>query len=146
MTPRISSKIGSSSEVIPATSSNMGVNALALTLRMVDYRIARPNPHKGGTLTTSVNREFVCASRPAGQPSTDNFRLVEAPIPTLRPNQVLVRAHYLSVDPYLRIRMSEDRSYADPQPLGQVMTGGMVGQVIASNLASFPVADFVEGE
>ena len=89
-------------------------------------------------MATSVNRQFVLASRPTGQPSTDNFRLVEAPIPTPGPNQVLVRAHYLSVDPYLRIRMSEDRSYADPQPLGQVMTGGMVGQVIASNLASFP--------
>src|SRR5437762_3364983 len=109
MTPRISSKIGSSSEVIPATSSNMGVNALAL--RMVDYRIARQNPHKGGTMATSVNREFVLASRPTGQPSKDNFRLVEAPVPTPGTNQVLVRAHYLSVDPYLRIRMSEDRSY-----------------------------------
>ena len=124
----------------------MGVNALALTLRMVDYRIARPNPHKGGTMATSVNRQFVLASRPTGQPSTDNFRLVEAPIPTPGPNQVLVRTHYLSVDPYLRIRMSEDRSYADPQPLGQVMTGGMVGQVIASNLEALSKGDFVEGE
>jgi NADPH-dependent curcumin reductase CurA len=72
--------------------------------------------------------------------------MMEAPIPSPGPNQLLVRAHYLSVDPYLRIRMSEDRSYADPQPLGQVMTGGLVGHVIASNVSSVSVGDFVEGE
>src|SRR4051794_25156172 len=97
-------------------------------------------------MATRVNRQFVLASRPVGQPSEDNFRIVEAPIPTPGPNQVLVGAHYLSVDPYLRIRMSEDRSYAAPQPLGQVITGGLVGQVLGSNVASLSVGDFVEGE
>ena len=97
-------------------------------------------------MARSVNRQFVLASRPVGQPSEDNFRIVEAPIPTPGPNQLLVRAQYLSVDPYLRIRMSEDRSYADPQPLGQVMTGGLVGKVISSNVSAVSVGDFVEGE
>ena len=97
-------------------------------------------------MTAGVNRRFVLASRPIGQPTEDNFRMVEAPIPTPGPNQALVRALFLSVDPYMRIRMSESRSYTDSQPLGEVMGGGVVGQVVASNLANLSVGDFVEGD
>jgi NADPH-dependent curcumin reductase CurA len=97
-------------------------------------------------MAQGINRRFVLASRPVDQPTEANFRMVEAPIPKPAPNQVLVRAHYVSVDPYMRIRMSEDPSYADPQRLGEVMVGGVVGQVIASNVPSISAGEFVEGE
>ena len=54
-------------------------------------------------MAAGINRQFVLVSRPAGQPTEDNFRMVEAPIPKPAPNQVLVRAHYVSVDPYLKV-------------------------------------------
>jgi len=97
-------------------------------------------------MTAGANRRFVLASRPAGPPEEGNFRMAEAPIPSPGPNQALVRAHYLSVDPYMRIRMSESRSYTDSQPLGEVMGGGVVGQVVSSNVAYLSPGDFVEGD
>jgi NADPH:quinone reductase len=97
-------------------------------------------------MTTGVNRRFVLASRPVGEPTEANFRMVESPIPVPGPNQALVRAQYLSVDPYMRIRMSESRSYTGSQPLEEVMGGGVVGQVVASNAAALSIGDFVEGD
>ena len=70
---------------------------------------------------TATNRRLVLASRPTGAPREDNFRLETAPVPELGPGQVLVRHHYLSLDPYMRGRMSDQKSYATPQPLGEVM-------------------------
>jgi len=93
----------------------------------------------------SINRQIHLVSRPAGEPTTDNFRLVEAPMPAVQDGQVLVRNHYLSLDPYMRGRMNDAKSYADPQPLDQVMMGGTVGEVVESRNAAFTVGDKVVG-
>ena len=91
------------------------------------------------------NLKFVLDSRPADKVSPSNFRLVEEPVPTPGPGQVLVRHHYLSLDPYMRGRMSDAKSYAAPQPLGETMVGGTVGEVVASENPRFAVGDFVVG-
>jgi NADPH-dependent curcumin reductase CurA len=92
-----------------------------------------------------VNQQILLVSRPEGEPGLENFRLVSTPVPPLREGQVLVRNHYLSLDPYMRGRMSEGRSYAQPQPLGEVMIGGTVGEVVASGDAAYAVGDKVVG-
>jgi NADPH-dependent curcumin reductase CurA len=93
----------------------------------------------------TVNQQILLASRPAGAPTLDNFRLVESPLPDLQPGQVLVRHRYLSLDPYMRGRMNEGRGYALPQPLDEVMIGGTVGEVVASRHERFQVGDTVVG-
>jgi NADPH-dependent curcumin reductase CurA len=93
----------------------------------------------------TMNRQILLASRPAGEPTVDNFRLAEAPIPALADGQVLVRHHYLSLDPYMRGRMNEGRSYAQPQPLDAVMIGGTVGEVIESRHPGYAPGDRVVG-
>jgi NADPH-dependent curcumin reductase CurA len=92
-----------------------------------------------------VNQQQLLISRPTGEPTLDNFRLVETPVPELAPGQVLVRNHYLSLDPYMRGRMNAGKSYAAPQPLGEVMIGGTAGEVIASRSDQFAVGDAVVG-
>ncbi|HEX8113843.1 MAG TPA: NADP-dependent oxidoreductase [Kofleriaceae bacterium] len=94
---------------------------------------------------TTQNRRIVLASRPTGAPREDNFRLETVPIPDLAPGQVLVRHHYLSLDPYMRGRMSDAKSYAQPQPLDEVMIGGTVGEVVATRSDRFAVGDQVLG-
>jgi len=94
---------------------------------------------------TVMNRRFVLASRPTGAPEEANFRLETVPVPDLAPGQVLVRHHYLSLDPYMRGRMSDQKSYATPQPLNEVMIGGTVGEVIASQSDKLAVGDHVAG-
>jgi NADPH-dependent curcumin reductase len=94
---------------------------------------------------TVTNRRFVLASRPTGAPQEDNFRLESVPLPELAPGQVLVRHHYLSLDPYMRGRMSDQKSYATPQPLDEVMIGGTVGEIIASKSDKLAVGDHVVG-
>jgi NADPH-dependent curcumin reductase len=94
---------------------------------------------------TATNRRIVLASRPAGAASEANFRLESAPVPEPGPGQLLVRHHYLSLDPYMRGRMNDSKSYAAPQPLGEVMIGGTAGEVVASRNAAFAVGDRVVG-
>ena len=94
---------------------------------------------------TTINRQWHLASRPSGEPSAANFRLVEAPLPELKDGEVLVRHHYLSLDPYMRGRMNDAKSYAQPQPLDAVMQGGTAGEVVASKSAAFAVGDKVVG-
>jgi NADPH-dependent curcumin reductase CurA len=96
-------------------------------------------------MTALVNKQIVLASRPVGEATLANFRLVEAPVPELAEGQVLVRHHYLSLDPYMRGRMNEGKSYAQPQPLDAVMVGGTVGEVAASRNARYQVGDKVLG-
>jgi NADPH-dependent curcumin reductase len=96
-------------------------------------------------MPTTINRQWQLASRPAGEASTSNFRLVEAQVPEVTDGQVLVRHHYLSLDPYMRGRMNESKSYAQPQPLDAVMIGGTAGEVVASKNANFAVGDKVVG-
>lgn len=93
-----------------------------------------------------VNHQILLASRPAAEPTAANFKLVEVPVPSvdqLAEGQVLVRHHYLSLDPYMRGRMSDSKSYAEPQPLDAVMIGGTVGEVVASKHPRFDVGDAV---
>ena len=92
-----------------------------------------------------INKQWHLVSRPSGEPTPGNFKLVEAPVPDLQAGQVLVRNHYMSLDPYMRGRMNEGKSYAQPQPLGAVMQGGTVGEVVASKSAAFQVGDKVVG-
>ncbi len=89
------------------------------------------------------NRQIVLASRPSGPPTVDNFRLVSTPVPELEDGQVLVQHRFLSLDPYMRGRMNEGKSYAAPQPLDEVMIGGTVGEVIGSRSPRFAVGDQV---
>ncbi len=93
----------------------------------------------------STYRRIVLASRPSAEPSPDNFRLETVDTPELKDGDILVRNEYLSLDPYMRGRMSEGKSYAAPQPLDQTMIGGTAGEVIASKNASYAVGDKVVG-
>ncbi len=100
-------------------------------------------------MTVSINRQILLASRPLREPTPDNFRLVQMPLPDpreLKEGQVLVRHHYLSLDPYMRGRMNESKSYAAAQPLDQVMIGGTAGEVLASKSKHFKVGDKVVGQ
>jgi NADPH-dependent curcumin reductase CurA len=92
-----------------------------------------------------TNQQILLDSRPEGEASASNFRLVESPLPALKDGQVLVRHHYLSLDPYMRGRMNAGKSYAQPQPLGEVMIGGTVGEVVESKSPKFAVGDKVVG-
>ena len=92
-----------------------------------------------------VNKQWLLASRPNGAASVDNFRLVETPVAELLDGQVLVQHHYLSLDPYMRGRMDDSKSYAKPQALDAVMIGGTVGEVIESKSPKFVVGDRVVG-
>lgn len=92
-----------------------------------------------------INRQLVLASRPTGEPTPDNFRLQSSPVPALDEGQVLVRHHFLSLDPYMRGRMNDSKSYAAPQPLDAVMIGGTAGEIIASRHAKFAEGQFVIG-
>jgi hypothetical protein len=93
----------------------------------------------------TLNQQVLLVSRPSGEPAADNFRLVETPVPEPAEGQVLVRHHYLSLDPYMRGRMNEGKSYAAPQPLDAVMQGGTVGEVVASRHPRYAVGDQVVG-
>jgi NADPH-dependent curcumin reductase CurA len=91
------------------------------------------------------NRQIHLVSRPTGEATRENFALVETPVPELSDGDVLVRHHYLSLDPYMRGRMNDAKSYAQPQALNQVMGGGTVGEVVASKNPAFAVGDKVVG-
>ena len=91
------------------------------------------------------NQQLLLDNRPQGEATTSNFKLVTTKTPALTENQVLVRHHYLSLDPYMRGRMNDSKSYAVPQPLGQVMIGGTVGEVVDSKHPKFHVGDKVVG-
>jgi NADPH-dependent curcumin reductase CurA len=93
----------------------------------------------------TMNRQIHLVSRPEGEARADNFRLVEAPLGEPGEGQVLVRNHFLSLDPYMRGRMNDAKSYAQPQPLNQVMQGGTAGEVVASRHAAYKPGDSVVG-
>jgi len=89
------------------------------------------------------NRQFLLASRPKGEPTLANFKLVESEIPTADPGQMLLRSIYLSLDPYMRGRMNAGKSYARPVEIGEVMEGRAVGEVLVSHLSGFKAGDVV---
>ncbi len=90
------------------------------------------------------NRQVLLAARPVGLPKPSDFRLAEAPVPEPGPGEFLVRARYLSLDPYMRGRMSDAPSYARPVGIGEVMVGAVVGEVIRSSHPDFAVGEIVE--
>lgn len=91
------------------------------------------------------NQQVLLDNRPQGEATLGNFKLVEVDLPALQEGQVLVRHHYLSLDPYMRGRMNDSKSYAASQPLGEVMLGGTVGEVVESRHPNFKVGDQVVG-
>src|SRR5271167_1054787 len=94
---------------------------------------------------TEIAERIVLASRPVGEPTLDNFRFEKLPIPRPGPGQMLLRTLWLSLDPYMRGRMSDAPSYAKPVGIGDVMEGGTVSEVVASNVPRFAKDDIVVG-
>jgi NADPH-dependent curcumin reductase CurA len=92
-----------------------------------------------------INKQQYLDNRPDGEAVASNFKLVSSETRALNDNEVLVRHHYLSLDPYMRGRMNDSKSYALPQPLGQVMQGGAAGEVVESKHPKFSVGDKVVG-
>ena len=91
------------------------------------------------------NKQFLLDNRPQGEATAGNFKLVTGETPPLQDCQVLVRHHFLSLDPYMRGRMNDAKSYAAPQPLGQVMQGGTAGEVVESRSPKYQPGDKVVG-
>jgi NADPH-dependent curcumin reductase CurA len=91
----------------------------------------------------TVNRRLILAARPKGEPDADTLRLESTAIPTPAPGQMLLRTEYLSLDPYMRGRMSDAPSYAAPVEVGAVMEGGTVAQVVTSHLEGYAQGDWV---
>ncbi len=94
----------------------------------------------------STNRQIALVARPEGMPKESDFRLIDSPVPKPGPGEALVRALYLSVDPYMRGRLRGRNGYAKPVEPGSIMTGGVAGQVMESNDPRLAVGDFVEGQ
>jgi NADPH-dependent curcumin reductase len=94
-------------------------------------------------MTEATPRQIVLAARPQGRPTLANFRLEQVPMPTLTAGGVLLRVLYLSLDPYMRGRMDDRKSYAKPVGVGEVMTGETVAEVIASDHSGYAKGDIV---
>ena len=92
-----------------------------------------------------LNLRITLAGRPQGWPEPGHFRVEHAPLPQPGAGQVLVRNRWLSLDPYMRGRMSDAKSYVEPVAIGDVMPGGTVGEVVASHDAALRVGDLVTG-
>jgi NADPH-dependent curcumin reductase CurA len=92
------------------------------------------------------NKQIILASRPTGMPAMDNFATVDAEVPQPKDGEVLVRTRYLSVDPYMRGRMSDRKSYVAPFAVNEVMNGGVVGEVMESRSAALRPGDIVTGQ
>ena len=96
-------------------------------------------------MAASTNRQILLKSRPQGAPSLDNFELTETPIPEPGDGELLMRTRYLSLDPYMRGRMSPAKSYAKPAAVGAPMVGGTVGEVVKSRHPGYAAGDIVLG-
>jgi len=95
---------------------------------------------------SEINRQITLAARPKGFPTSADFKLIEAPLPEPGEGEVLTKTLYMSVDPYMRGRMNEQASYAANVQLGDVMVGGTVGEVIASNDPDYNIGDIVQAQ
>ena len=95
---------------------------------------------------TNANREWLLAERPTGEPDMDCFELREIDVPTPTPGELLVRIRFLSVDPYMRGRMRDAESYAEPWDVGDALKGGVVGEVVKSESDAYGIGDLVTGE
>ena len=123
--------------ICPSTGTCCGPEGVALD------RSTRPQPR--GRPMSERNRRILLARRPSGEPVAEDFRLDEAPLPAPAPGEVLARTIWLSLDPYMRGRMGAGPSYAAPVPLGGVMPGEAVGQVVQSGSPDFEPGQFVRG-
>ena len=94
-------------------------------------------------MTAALNQRVLLASRPTGLPRLDNFRIVEEPVPVPADGQLLLEVLYLSLDPYMRGRMDDAKSYAAPVAIGAVMEGGTVARVLASRHPGYAQGDIV---
>ena len=94
---------------------------------------------------TQINRQIVLDSRPVGEPKTNDFKMAEGVAREPEAGEVLCRSIYLSLDPYMRGRMSAAKSYAKPVEVGDVMEGGAVGEVLSSKCPGIEAGDFVLG-
>jgi hypothetical protein len=92
-----------------------------------------------------MNRKIILASRPSGMPTVDNFRVIDAEMPRPAEGEVLLKTLYLSVDPYMRGRMNEGKSYVEPLELNEPITGGVVYEVVESRSENFQAGDIVAG-
>ena len=92
------------------------------------------------------NLKILLKSLPTGMPTMENFQFVEEDVPVPKDGELLIKTLYLSVDPYMRGRMSDAKSYVAPFPVGEVLTGGVVGQVVQSRNENFRVGDLVTAE
>src|ERR1700730_8780309 len=91
------------------------------------------------------NKQILLASRPAGMPTLDNFSIVDAEVPEPKDGEGLLQTRFLSVDPYMRGRMRDQRSYVPPFALNEVIVGGVVAEVIESRAPAFQPGDIVTG-
>jgi NADPH-dependent curcumin reductase CurA len=92
-----------------------------------------------------VNRQIRLASRPVGFPKESDFEMVEGPVPEPSEGEVLTRTLFLSLDPYMRGRMSDAKSYSAPVPIGGVMVGRTIGEILASRDSGYAAGDVVVG-
>ena len=90
-------------------------------------------------MTEAINKRWVLNKRPVGMPEDECWKLVELPVPKVEEGNILIKTLYLSIDPYMRGRMNDTKSYADPIKLGEIMTGESVGVVIESKSDNFKV-------
>ena len=108
---------------------------------------AGPEPDQRKTRTktqsSTINRKFILAERPTGEPNDKTLRLETEDRPTQGKGQMLLRNEYLSLDPYMRGRMSDAPSYAAPVEIGAVMVGGTVAEVMSSDVNGFTPGDRV---
>lgn len=98
---------------------------------------------KSNDQSREQNRRWVLAQRPRGLPDENTLRLETGPAPEPGPGEMLIRTIWLSIDPYMRGRMNDAKSYAEPVPIGGVMTGQVVGEVVTSNLPGYAPGDLV---
>jgi len=94
---------------------------------------------------TAINRQIVLAARPTGMPKESDFKIVESPIPQIKDGEILAKTIYLSVDPYMRGRMNDRKSYAPAVQIDQVMVGGVVSKVVESKNPRFKPGDYIAG-
>ncbi len=115
---------------------------------LVGARVTAKNPSIQECFSMAISKlqakEIRLASRPQGEPSAENFELAAVDLPELQPGQVLVRNTFFSVDPYMRGRMNEGKSYVPPFAVGKVLDGAAIGQVVQSRDAGFPVSTWVQ--
>jgi len=98
---------------------------------------------RGTAMAEGTNRQIILVSRPHGEPAPENFKLAEAAIPAIGTGQILLKTKYLSLDPYMRGRMSDAKSYVPPFAIGEPLGGGTVSEVVASNNPDYVPGDIV---